>query len=182
MRRRLRPHSNVVRHFLRPGVREVTQSRARRSERGPAGRWASADQPMASGDGVALSNGSATRCREDVSCSFASSSATKHGGIASSGAAYKRSSSSAATATAAGSSGAKLGAVTASFADTLRRRRYLTDLSTPPTRGDSLAGGLSRAPRPCHVEGTRGSAMTARKVVAREAIQGVVARAVFAAR
>ena len=54
---------------------------------GPLVRWALVDRPTASGDGVALSNRSAMSWREDVSCSFVSLSATKHGGFASPGAA-----------------------------------------------------------------------------------------------
>ena len=94
-----------VRHFPLPGVEEAARAMAWRSERGPSVRWASADRPVTSGDGVALSNGNVPQVARGRVCFSASSSAPKRGSIAAPGKAWTRLSSSVMSQVAMGSLG-----------------------------------------------------------------------------
>ena len=108
--------------------------------------WASADQFVISEDDVALLNGSATQVagwRVVFVRLFVGDKARQCRG---SGRGRNtlvfvcRDSSS------QGLLGAKMGTVTALFADMQCRQSYLSDLSVPPTRGDGRAGGWTCTP------------------------------------
>ena len=103
----------------------------------PAVRCAWADWPVTSGDGVALSNESATQWREEVSCSSASLSVTKRRWHHGSG----RGLNALVVVVRVGDGRGILGdsgviVTTASFVDTQQRRRMPRDLSALPMRSD----------------------------------------------